>query len=207
MTWRTTAAVITILIALISTSCADGKKRYLPVFSNQPRISTLGFSVRPPHGGNWFEKIDPNSIIYYKQTSSDTYAIITRAIELRFPVQFSNYDDFFSYARKSKRLTKDSAQIKNVLVSFDRDQQSDNCLRYRQSYEDYRPNTLPGTPPSPFTEVDNIGVICVHPDNNRVGIDLYYQERHTPGNTTHSFAEEGESFLGSLSFLTLQAKR
>ncbi len=202
--WVIIAAVLT---AFSCWSCAADTGRYLPVYTSTPRISTLGFSVLPPPGRGWYERVNRDSLFYFKKLDSDSYTIASRATELHFSQEFSGINDFLAHVKARKLISVDPFLIRNVRLFFDTSEKSQKCIRYRQRYEDHRTDGSSGLSAQPFTIVSNTGLICVHPDNHRLGIDLFYQERQAAGVPAQSFASEGESFLASLSFLSLTAQR
>ncbi len=207
MSARFWVIIAAMLIAVSCWGCAANTERYLPVYTSTPRISTLGFSVLPPPGRGWYERVNRDSLFYFKKMDSDTYSIASRATELHFSRQFPEIHDFLAHVKTRKLISVDPSLIRNVRLSFDISEKSTRCIRYRQRYEDHRSEGPSGLSPQPYTIVSNTGLICVHPDNDRLGIDLFYQERQASGVTTQSFANEGESFLASLSFLSLTAQR
>lgn len=207
MSARFWVLVATLLVTLSCCGCADNTGRYLPVYTNTPRISTLGFSVLPPPGRGWYERVNRDSLYYVKKMDSDTYSIASRATELHFTEEFPGINDFLAHVKERKRISVDPSLIRNVRLFFDVSETSKSCIRYRQRYEDHRSEGSHELSAQSFTNVSNTGLICVHPDNDRLGIDLFYQERKASGKSAQSFASEGESFLASLSFLSLTAQR
>ncbi|MEE4314924.1 MAG: hypothetical protein V2J11_10510 [Desulfofustis sp.] len=207
MSARFWVLVTALLVTFSCCGCADNTGRYLPVYTNTPRISTLGFSVLPPPGQGWYERVNRDSLFYVKKVDSDTYSIASRATEVHFSEEFPEINDFLAHVKERKLISVDPSLIRNVRLSFDVSEKSERCVRYRQCYEDHRAEGSHELSAQPFTIVSNTGLICVHPDNDRLGIDLFYQERQSSGKPAPSFASEGESFLASLSFLSLTAQR
>lgn len=196
-----------LLFACTLLGCAGSAGRYLPVSAGTPRISTLGFSVLPPPGPGWYEKISKDSLFYFKKIESETYAIATKATELQFKHPFPDDESFSVFTTSRKEINGSPALVQSVGLIVEPSDHPGRCLRYRQVYEDYRTENGRGPLPGQAATVTNTGLICVHPDNERVGIDLYYQERRLPGGPHLSYAPEGEAFLNNLSFLTLEARR
>lgn len=208
MSARFRVLIAAVLTAFICCGCAHNSDRYLPVHTSTPRISTLGFSVRPPPGRGWYERVNRDTLFYFKKIDSDTYSIATRATELHFSQEFPGINDFLDHVKTRKLIGGDSILISNVRLTLSVSAKSQRCVRYRQRYEDHRPEgPSGGLAAPPFTIVSNTGLVCAHPDNDRLGIDLFYQERQASDKPAQSFANEGESFLSSLSFLTLAAQR
>ena len=194
--------ILRILLPLaVLSSCASDSQRYLPVFHTKPRVSTLGFTISPPPGDNWYEKVSENSIYYLKKIEPKNYFIYTRATELHFDKKFSNTDEFLKYVKSKKEVNTAPELFKNSSSFFEINNTSGTCVSYHQQYEDHSISPTAASKRNLFASVISNGLICVHPEKPGVGIDLFYLERKLPGSEFVSYAAEGEKFLGSLSFL------
>lgn len=191
-----------IVVLLLLSSCATGDNRYIPVFTSQPRVSTLGFSITPPPGLNWYEKVNDSSLFYLKKVTLKNYFLYTRATELHFGQEFSRSADFLEYVKNRKGVNTAPDLFKNMHYSYEVSTRSDYCVSYWQEYEDHSLVTQNRAVYDNIANVTSKGLICIHPEKPGFGIDMYYLERTLPGSSFVSYAEEGEKFLGSLSFLT-----
>jgi len=70
--------------SIVVSGCSHTDSKYYPVANNSPRISSLGFYILPPPGGDWYEKHLDNSLYYLKRTGGGSYALTTRATERTF---------------------------------------------------------------------------------------------------------------------------
>lgn len=189
-------------LLLLSTSCALDHNRYIPVFTSQPRISTLGFSIKPPPGSGWYEKINDGSLYYLKRLQEKNYFMYTRATEVHFNYGFSGGEAFLNYVRSQKSINNDPTLFKNTRNSYQQSDKYGSCVRYQQSYDDHSKKEKQRNTTTPLpTKVTTHGLICIHPDDPLVGIDLYYLERTIPGQEIVTYTHEGERFLDSLSFI------
>jgi len=59
--------VLTLFIFSGCSSVGSKNTRYYPVKQHTPRENSLGFSILPPPGSNWYEKLRDNSLIYLKK--------------------------------------------------------------------------------------------------------------------------------------------
>lgn len=177
------------------------KKVYHAVKHYEPRESTLGFSITPPPGANWYEKLDDNSLYYLKiNKSHKRYSILTEAREVRLSTSLKNAEELQRYVKREKEKALVSSHFKNPHVSVQIESSpSQNCVRYSQSYRDYG---WKGLRKGTYVNVETQGLFCQHPDNDRVGVDVSYMEKSLPNAVADSYSNEGEKFLASLTFQT-----
>lgn len=188
--------------------CASSyENRYFPVHSSKKRESSLGFSITPPSGSGWLEKLNEQSLYYLKQTRSQDYSIYTRATEIHLAEAYLEAGRFMQYVKSCKELSQLSGNYRNVTTTYSRDPElSPLCVRYYQRYEDHGKKNLR---PDEFIKVRKNGIMCMHPETLRDGVDMFYEESvvHSRGSGYLSYREEGESFLSSLRFHSIANKR
>ena len=175
------------------------KKIYHAVKHYKPRESTLGYSITPPPGVNWYEKLEKDSLYYLKiDKSHKQYSILTEAREVRLSKDLENAKELQSYVKNEKEKSLVSASFKNPHVTVQIETSSpEKCVRYSQSYQDHG---IKGLRQGHYVNVDTRGLFCLHPDNVRVGVDLSYIEKSLSDTVAASYSEEGEKFLASLTF-------
>ncbi len=177
------------------------KKRYYAVKHNKPRASTLGFSITPPPGSDWYEKLEGNSLYYVKINElHKRYVILTEAREVRLRKKIKNLMEIQKYVKSEREKYLDSSGFKkpNLTVQIE-EVPSEKCVRYSQHYQDHGMKGLQGRS---FVNVDTQGVFCLHPNNEKIAVDVSYVEKSLSSNTqVTSFSNEGEKFLASLKFL------
>jgi hypothetical protein len=191
------------LFMLSSCSSVSSKNnRYYPVMQHTPRENSLGFSISPPPGNNWYEKLRDNSLIYLKKDQPKTYAIYTQATEIILESPISKEKELIEYVKKRKNGAMNSSRYKNIKFQYNAQQSpSQQCVRYNNNFEDHGVKNLAK---ETFVIVKSSGVFCLHPDTPNVGIDLYYFEKSISGADSISYQNEGEQFLSSLNFSTIR---
>lgn len=196
-TFRRTLALL--VSAALLNGCTVAGDVYYPVKEAAPRHSTLGFSVCPPPGKGWYEKHKDDSLVYLKQLSPSTYSISARATEIHVENEFRLQQEFYQYVKKHKEYRKMPAQYRNVQFRYSNMAGlSPFCVKYQNTYEDHTPAPEPG---ATYYAVKRSGIICMHPESPRDGIDMYYLERSAATfSESQSFENEGERFLSSLKF-------
>jgi hypothetical protein len=187
-------------IILLASSCSPTKGQYYPVNNNAPRVSSLGFSISPPPGGDWYEKHLEDTLYYFKRTKGNSYALTTQATELIFANESDHKLELLEYVRKHKIHPDSGSRYRNSSFDYSYERiASGLCIRYKERYDDHG-NEKKG--PHPYVQVFSKGLVCRHPLSPKTGIALQYMEQSFP--TTHpiSFRDEGEKFISSLNFFT-----
>lgn len=196
--------IIAFLFATSLCSCgAHGSGRmnhYYPVRNFKMRESSLGFSIQPPRGANWYEKLNNNTLYYLKRLPSNNYSIYTKASEIRLNNnKMLRQESFIQYVKEKKKLDS-NGDYRNISFNYAFDPElSPLCVRYTQNYDDHSQKQQLG---SAYIRVKNRGLVCMHPRTPGKGIDMYYVEKYLPDNiqAKHSYQEEAEFFLSSLTF-------
>jgi hypothetical protein len=194
-----------ILVGCSLLLCACGSlhssysNHYFPVINRDQRESTLGFSIAPPSGSGWYEKVNNDSLYYLKNIDSDEYAIYTKATEIHLDQTPARSEDFLQFVRKQKQLDAKSSNLRNVSLKVNNELTlSPLCVRYIQGYDDYGTRNIQHTD---FVRVQKSGLVCMHPESPRDGVDMFYVESYRKSYTANlHFKEEGEAFLHSLQF-------
>lgn len=174
--------------------------RYFPVKNNIERESSLGFSITPPSGIGWYEKLNNDALYYLKHLRNKKYTIYTKAAELRLNPPPSDINKFVEYVIKNKSINLASGVYKNHTFNYSIDfGLSPYCVRYIQHYDDYSQR---GLKQNEYIKVNNGGLVCMHPDTPKAGVDMHYKESYlgTSEQSARSFKKEGEYFLSSLKF-------
>lgn len=196
--------LIVFLIAISLCSCASPliskTNHYFPVKNREQRASSLGFSIVPPSGINWFEKLNDNSLYYLKKIQTNDYSIYTKATEIHLDDQKLEAGNFLQYVKDGKKLTTASGDYRNVSFRYTQDKElSPLCIRYVQDYEDHGIKNLKK---DEFIRVQKNGLVCMHPEAPENGVDMFYIEsvRQSATQQDQTYKDEGEFFLSSLKF-------
>jgi hypothetical protein len=183
-------------------SVSSKNTRYYPVKQHTPRENSLGFSILPPPGNNWHEKLKHNSLIYLKKDQPETYAIYTQATEIILDHPISKENELVEYVMKTKDVDLTSGRYKNYTSQYyTKKSPTQQCVRYNNNFEDHGVKNMAE---KTFVIVKSSGIFCLHPDTPDVGVDLYYYEKSLSGVDNMSYKNEGEQFLSSLNFNTIR---
>lgn len=210
--FRLSLLYLPVLLLIISLcGCAaqsnSSTNRYYLVNNNKKRESSLGFSIKPPSGSGWLEKLSNDSLYYLKQTRTQEYSMYTKATEVHLADAYLEAGRFMQFVKKSKELSIDSGDYRNISTTYSSDTElSPLCVRYYQRYEDHGNKTLK---PDEFIKIRKNGLMCMHPETLSDGVDMFYVESYLQSKASGhpSYREEGESFLSSLKFHPAANKR
>lgn len=210
-TLQSAGLLLTVLFIISLCGCASQtnsfSNRYFPVNNTNKRESSLGFSITPPAGAGWFEKLNNDSLYYLKKLNTKEYSIYTKATEIRLPAVDLEAERFLHFVKETREIQFKSDLYRNISSTYTVNSElSPLCVRYFQKYEDHGNRNLKA---DEFIEIRKSGLVCMHPDTLSNGIDMFYMESFlqsaASGNT--SYKEEGESFLSSLRFHAAVKKR
>jgi len=202
---RSSLLYLPVILFIISLcGCAaqinSSANRYYLVNNNKKRESSLGFSIKPPSGSGWLEKLNNDSLYYLKQTRTQEHSMYTKATEIHLADTYLEAGKFMQFVKKAKELSIDSGDYRNISMTYSSDTElSPLCVRYYQRYEDHGNKTLK---PDEFIKIRKNGLMCMHPDTLSDGVDMFYVESYLQSKASvhPSYREEGESFLSSLKF-------
>ncbi len=186
----------------LCSSCSLTGNRYFPVTDHKERNSTLGFSITPPAGSGWYEKLQANTLFYLKKTPGDKYAIYTTATEISLQASKADGAALVEEVRHGKELATRSKGYQNVSLRLALEpRHSSLCVRYTQEYEDHGRVRVAT---EDFVRIRKNGLVCMHPKTPRAGIDICYVESFRSADPIATgYGAEGESFIGSLRFFSV----
>ncbi len=195
--------LITLFLLISLCSCASPlsyTNHYFPVKNREQRASSLGFSISPPSGIDWYEKLNDKSLYYLKKIQTDDYSIYTKATEIHLDGSELEAGKFLQYVKNNKKLNTTMGNYRNVSFRYTLDKDlSPLCVRYVQDYEDHGIKNLKT---DEFIRVQKSGLVCMHPETLENGVDMFYIEsvKQSQAHQGQTYKDEGEFFLSSLKF-------
>lgn len=193
-----TLLVVAATMLLLSACGSSNSGKYFPVKNRDPRVSSLGFSITPPSGKNWYERLNDKSLYYLKITEANNYSLFVQATEIEIDQKFSVDKEFLQYVKQKKQVSSPDKRYKNQRSKYTlQNSPSPYCVSYQQKWEDHGVKELGR---NRYVQVNNRGLLCMHPDIPEVGIDVHYLEKSVSGRKTPSFQAEGEQILASVIF-------
>ena len=195
---------VLLVFLFLFTGCAlhgSSTNHYFPVRNHESRKSSLGFSIKPPSGPGWYEKLNNKSLYYVKKLPSTDYSIYTKATELHVNQTALHQESFLRFVKRRKNLDRSSGRYRNITSRYTVAREiSPLCVRYSQAYDDLRDGKRPD---KLYVRVNTQGLMCMHPRRPESGVDMFYVESYLPDKRTvipPLFQQEAEYFLKSLEF-------
>ena len=171
----------------------------------QPIHSTLGFSFVPPSGSGWYEKFGATGITYFKKTNPENLSFYIGAIEGKMRTAITDNNNLLEFVKAKKdQWGSDTGRYRNITSKFVvAESVGLFCTNYELSAEDHKAKNLGA---NKFLILRTKGVFCLHPKNKSHAVDIYYSARHIPAFDYSSFINEGETFMKSLRFISIQGE-
>jgi hypothetical protein len=171
----------------------------VPLVNREPRISSLGFSFIPPPGTNWLEEFGENQITYIKKMEPIDGTLFGTVTELQTQQTFPTPDALKHYITNKRKSNTTPPRYANTKTSYSLQPGiAPFCVRYLEQFEDWGAKNLYGRS---FLVIMNHGLICLHPDNPKVLVDIYFSYRYPPDNKDKKLISEGEELINSLKML------
>jgi len=191
---------------LLIASCSEKNPTMTPLHDRGERKSDLGFSFIPPPGEGWLEDFKMNTVRYLKKTDPQKYSFFTGTTEYRTKMKFETPEKYLDFIKNKRRVidNDNSSRFKNSQGSYKLVPSiAPLCVRYEEHCEDHGAKNLNG---KKFLILENFGLMCLHPDNPTVGVDIYYSERSLENEQNQVYRNEGEEFINSLKFIPIENK-
>jgi len=179
-------------------TCPD----YHKVYDRFPRMSPMGFALKPPAGKGWFEAIVDNNLVYQKKVGANDYTIQSKASQLLFSDPDVSYATLEKVIRQRQDEFLRNPRYSNQSLDIHQVEGRPGCALYLLSYDDHGHKHVASTS---VVHVTSHGLVCSHPEMPKNGIELSYEEQRLNDAHDLSFQQEGEAFLNSLAVRPLYA--
>ena len=189
-------------IAVSATGAPDG---YTVLVDRQPIHSTLGFSFTPPSSTDWYEKFGATGITFLKKTKPKKLSFYVGATEGKMRTKITTKDELLKFVKAKKdQWGKDKGRYQNITTKFVAAENiSPLCTNYELLAEDHKAKNIGS---NKFLILKTKGIFCLHPNNKKNAVDVYYSARYIPASDYGTLMQEGETFVKSLKFITIQYK-
>jgi hypothetical protein len=168
--------------------------------NNPEKFKIIGLSLLPPAGGNWqTETVHPARIEFGKLGNDKLESFVASAVIHNLPVAES--EEEFLEKISEERWGEKQEQVRYKLLLKEENISHENgvlCIRYHAKYEDHGSKYL--TKDIPLFIVEDIGLICRHPGNNKIGVSIGISQRAMPDKLISNFSELANDFLLNATF-------
>ena len=179
--------------------CATNKE-FRKITSSQNQVSITGVTVMPPQGKGWYLKKRKSSYMMFGQLGSSRDQSIVGAILLaKLPKTVKTPNEFLALISELRSREITPNRFENILNKETLTSEKGKfCVRYHTIYKDFNPTNLPKS--SKFLIVEDIGMICRHPYNKNVAVNMAFSQRTLPANKIKNFEILANEFIKKVKF-------
>lgn len=158
--------------------------------------------VRPPAGADWYI-VDRNNkgVFFLKKLQASLHSFYAAALMKELPPGAGAPEDIFERIKaETRRRSDDGGRFRAQEFEFGKEEERSGarCTRYAFKSEDHAARGAEGK----VLLLAATGYLCVHPQTPNMYLDIHYSERGGPQSNSAALLEEGESFIGGVTFAT-----
>lgn len=189
--------VIFLIMFILTINCFAENLDLIPVTNPSERISSMGLSVLPPQGDNWYIiQNNPLGGLNFAKTMEDsTHTFTCHILVVPLDKEFKNPAELLAWVKQSHQSDADPRRFKNQEYNYDLNERfSLHCVKYQMKATDIQRKTAGGT----YLILKAHGYMFIHPKSSKYVVNIYYSERGTAQNFTPSFRTAGDGFIDNL---------
>jgi len=192
-------AVVSISLWLLSCSYLPRSASPVQVELPPERSYHRGYSIVPLNEAGWIVGEDtPNGLILGRKGDLQGESYIIQAALTGLP-ELESPQAFLEYLDKNRDRDADPSRfnyLQREMEPYAR--KGEYCARYHAVTEDKAAVTRPGVVEDMVLEI--VALICRHPDNSKVSVEVAYSHRHHPGMRDSQLLETADGLFASLHF-------
>ncbi len=194
------AAILLIAFLLGSTcGCASEWSEATRVTSMTNRIEILGMSLLPPQREGWsYIRNHPARITFGKPGNTSDQSVIGAVVLSKLP-DIGSEAEFLEVVSKQRHRNVGDPRYEYLV-----DEETVSCekntlgVRIHTKYKDFGAKNLPEG--CSCLIVEDIGIMCRHPENKNVAASIILSQRSKPENTVTNFQELADGFIKNAEF-------
>jgi hypothetical protein len=171
--------------------------QYLLASANNPqeKLIIVGLSLFPPAGEKWHhETVHPARIEFGKFGNNKLESFVASAVTHKLPAAASEEEFLKKISEERWGEKQEQARFRTLLKEEKiTHEKGALCIRYHTKYEDHGSKFL--TKEIPFFIVEDIGLICRHPENTKIGVSIGISQRAKPDKLLMNFNKLADDFL------------
>jgi len=189
-----------VFVILFSIYSCETKNEYTKIDSSDKRINIEGLSLLPPQGEGWhIKKKHAGSIQFAKLGGTKDQSIVGLAELSKLP-EIKSKEEFLALISKQRAGKPTPNRFEVVLNKEELSKENnDYCVRFHTILKDYGAKNLPKT--SDFLITEDIGLICRHPDNKKIGVTIALSQRTKSENKINNFKSIANEFISDAKFV------
>lgn len=194
--------LITFLLGSIC-GCKTNNLNPTKITDQTIRLEVLGVSLLPPQEDGWhYVKKHPARIEFGKIGTPKGQSFAGMVVLSKLP-DIGSEKEFLEVISKQRKRDSGNPRYEDLLneetVSYEK---NTIAVRFHTKYKDYGAKNLPKS--SSYLIVEDIGIICRHPENKNVGVTIALSQRSTPEDASKTFESLAEDFIKNAEFKPLK---
>lgn len=175
--------------------------KLIKITSLTNRLEILGVSMLPPQEDGWrYSKVHPARIEFGKVGGRKDRSLVGVVVLSKLPTT-SSIEEFIKVISEQRARNTGNPRFENLtndeVFSTEKDTPS---VRYHTKYKDFGAKNLPKG--ASYLIVEDIGIMCRHPENKNVGVTIALSQRSLPENAIENFEVLANDFIKNAEFLS-----
>jgi hypothetical protein len=186
--------MLSVLLAV--TSCASNpgdRELLLP----PETIWQLGYSITPLNEQGWFVRARDRQHLMigkYGEYPDQTFAI--DGLLVRLP-RFRTTEELTTFLKERQTTFPDTQRFTMLKYEIDAyPKKGPNCVKSHSVMIDHAANNRSGKRGD--MDLEAYFLVCIHPEDKSIGVQLMYSQRHWPGQGDPQFSEKATTVLDSI---------
>ena len=192
---------ITLIFFILSLSTSCTTRQLIPISEDSKKeLSIIGVTMLPPSGKGWnYQIVHPARIQFGKFGDYELQTITASVVLHKLPVADSEQQFLAEVSKERWGQNDEQERFNNVLVEETIVHEKNTlCIRYNTIYQDFGSQYLQDS--NQHFVVEDIGLICRHPENEKVGVSIGVSQRYKPGRMYRDFKEVANAFIANAKF-------
>ncbi|NQW29081.1 MAG: hypothetical protein HQ472_01030 [Ignavibacteria bacterium] len=194
-----------LVIATFLTSsfgCAAKSVEFQKVTSLTNRIEVMGLTLLPPQEEGWeYKKITLARTQFGKVGAHKDQSLAGLVVLSKLP-NIGSKEKFMKVVSEQRARNTGNPRFENLINDEVFSAEKDTpAVRYHTKYKDFGAINLPKG--AKYLIVEDIGIMCRHPENQNVGVTIALSQRSLPEDAIENFEELANEFIKNAEFIPL----
>lgn len=201
-------ARLLVALALLAPAAAGHAQQFqnpVELKDTRVRFALVGFSFAPLQEKDWFVvSRQPARVALVKKGARDDHTKTVLATAVKLPPAVDSLDKLATLLTPPAQANATGRYRRSEASTAPDPAHQDNCLVLRTSTEDW--GALKRSD-ADFLMLRSLSLVCRHPDDPRVMVQLGYSERDLPDGTMAGWEERAQALLKGFRFDPLTRKK
>ena len=192
---------ITIFLAS-ALGCAAEKAGFEKITDLTNRIEVIGLTLLPPQEEGWeYKKISLARTLFGKAETQKGQSLAGLVILSKLP-NIGSKEEFMNVVSEQRARDAGNPRFEDLLNDevFSTEKNTPS-VRYHTKYKDFGATNLPKG--AKYLIVEDIGIMCRHPNNKNVGVTIALSQRSLPEDAIENFETLANDFIKNAEFIPL----